>query len=288
MRFFKERVGFNPEIAKGKVMQSDFMFTPDELDQVCADIRLGSSEAVGKIVLAYNPFLLKMTHKWMRTYKLDPDTHKRDVHSLFVLTALKVAPKFDSRKSGFATYLRYPLQSAVAEYVGGSCRVVYTPSKVTQEQLRLRATIAHLNRQNLPVTFDSVIDNCHVSEDSVIEFLRTGSVGYSSLSLDAPMTANGSTLQEVIMSDDPSQLDLLVTNNMITFVQQAVASLSAREANILYLRHLDAQSSTLDTIAQAYGLSKARVGQIEKRALEKIKIYLGRVRVNSVYDLVNS
>ncbi len=288
MRFLKERVGFIPEIAKGKVMQSNFMFTPDKLEQVYADIRLGSSEAVGKIVLAYNPFLLKMTHKWMRTYKLDPDTHKRDVHSLFVLTALQVAPKFDSHKSGFATYLRYPLQSAMAEYVGGSCQVVYTPNKVTQEQLRLRATIAHLNNQNLPVTFDSVIENCNVSEDSVIEFLRTGGIKQSYLSFDAPMTADGSTLQEVIKSDDPSQIDLLVTNNMITFVRQAVASLSAREANILYLRHLDAHSSTLDTIAQAYGLSKARVGQIEKRALEKIKIYLGRVRVNSVYDLVNS
>jgi RNA polymerase sigma-32 factor len=54
-------------------------------------------------------------------------------------------------------------------------------------------------------------------------------------------------------------------------LQMALSSLNEREQHIITKRLLDEDSMTLQQLANHYGISKERVRQLEKRALEKLK-----------------
>lgn len=54
-------------------------------------------------------------------------------------------------------------------------------------------------------------------------------------------------------------------------IQMALSSLNEREQHIITKRLLDENSMTLQQLADHYGISKERVRQLEKRALEKLK-----------------
>ena len=268
-------------------MQSGFKLTPTELEQVCKDILAGSPEAVGKLVLTYDPLLLKKARLWMRKYRVDP-AHLSDVHSLFVVTALHCAPKFDYRMSNFATFMRFPLQSAFAEYIGKSYLPLAVPSKTAQEQHRLHATVAYLIAQNLPVTFETIVERCSVSEDIVHTFLRKGSDVQVGISLDVQRTDGGLNLQEVLAAKEPTVLDILMKQELSARVYAALGLLSDREVDIVKCRYLDQETQTLEQISQRYKLSRERVRQLEKGALVKFKKHLAGLGVQQFSDLVGA
>ena len=62
-------------------------------------------------------------------------------------------------------------------------------------------------------------------------------------------------------------------NNKKKLLTKALATLNARETDIIHSRHLQNKADTLDTLSIKYGVSRERIRQIEARALEKIQKY---------------
>ena len=265
-------------------MEKPVTLTPEKLEQVCTEIRAGSHDACGQLVLSYYYFLLKRALYWMRKYAV-PISHKNDVHGLFVVTALNVAPRFDSRKSSFATFVRYPLQSAFAEYVGKSYLPMVMSPQNTQQQHRLHATVSVLKASDLPVTFDSIVERCTINNKIVLDFLVRGSRAQSSVPLDAPVGNTGLNLQEVISGQTPGVLDQLLKDEMVILISKSLKSLDPREAEIVTRRHLSDNPETFESISHSFDISKERVRQIEFAALAKIRTYLKKLHVNSLSDV---
>ena len=261
--------------------------TPEELEPIYVDIRAGSQEAVGKLVLHHDRYLHVMARIWIDKYKLDRWSRQTDVHSLFVLTALRVGNKFDSRISKFGTFLKFPLQSAFAEYVGKSCLPLTTPERVTQAQNRLHATVRSLQSKDVPVTFDSIMQKCNVDEKLVWEYLRVGGLSQIAISLDVIMTDEGSTLHELFASEAPSAFAVLVEDELKLLVHDALQSLSPREATIMKRRHLAVDTESLEAIAKDFNISKERVRQIEGKAFKKMRQFFCNLRLRTLSDMAN-
>ncbi len=265
-------------------MEKPVSLPPEKLRQVCAEIRAGSHDACGQLVLSYYYFLLKEALYWMREYAV-PISHKNDVHSLFIVTALNVAPRFDSRISSFATFMHYPLMSAFAEYVGKSYLPMVISPQNTQEQHRLHATVNALKASDLPVTYDSIVERCKVKNKIVRDYLVRGSRAQSSLPLDAPVGNTGLNLQEVITGQTPEVLDQLLKDEVVNLISKSLKSLDSREAEIITRRHLSDDPETFESISHSFDISKERVRQIEFAALAKIRTYLKKLHVNSLSDV---
>ena len=58
------------------------------------------------------------------------------------------------------------------------------------------------------------------------------------------------------------------------WLNSAMKMLNDREVQIIKDRHLQHKTVTLETLGNQLGISKERVRQIEKRAMEKLKISL--------------
>lgn len=98
------------------------------------------------------------------------------------------------------------------------------------------------------------------------------------MSLNAPMGGEeGDTLQwqDVLVDEHANPESSLHARKAVTqrasLIQQAMAGLNARERRIITERRLTDNPTTLDALGVEFDISKERVRQIEKRALEKME-----------------
>ncbi len=100
----------------------------------------------------------------------------------------------------------------------------------------------------------------------------------SDASLDAPVHESGTALLEVLPSPDRSQEELLgeleAESDMGARLTEAMNALSERERDVLESRYLSDEPVQLKELGERLGISKQRVAQIEKRALEKLRVQL--------------
>jgi len=96
------------------------------------------------------------------------------------------------------------------------------------------------------------------------------------VSLDSPVyTDKGTTssIGDFVEDTSPSPEDRLMENSLKEDIQSALATLSDKEREVLELRFgLNGQNAmSLKEIGELYNLTKERIRQIEKKALERLK-----------------
>ena len=94
-------------------------------------------------------------------------------------------------------------------------------------------------------------------------------------SLDAPVKETGNALVEVLPAESDNAEDMIsqleVESEMGATMNMALEQLDERERVIIQERYLTEQPVQLKELGEKMGVSKQRVAQIEKRALQKMK-----------------
>ncbi|HSK41096.1 MAG TPA: RNA polymerase factor sigma-32 [Arenibaculum sp.] len=96
-------------------------------------------------------------------------------------------------------------------------------------------------------------------------------------SLDVPVSdeADADTLLERLPGDQASPEEIVAEGSscklLQSLVDRALTMLPAREATIIRRRHLSDAVPTFEAIGRELGISKDRVRQLEKRALERLR-----------------
>lgn len=105
---------------------------------------------------------------------------------------------------------------------------------------------------------------------------------WDDISIETPISSDSSTpslLKDLIQSEEVEE-ESIIKKNLIQAVRkeinQALNKLTEKEKRIVELRYLENGGTTLQVIADEYGLSRERIRQIECKALQTIKPYLGR------------
>ncbi len=179
-----------------------------------------------------------------------------------------------------ATYAMWWIKAAIQEYILRSWSLVKMGSTASQRKLffslrKVKNRISAFEEGDLrPEHVKLIAERLGVPEQDVIAMNRR--LG-GDVSLNAPIGADGDSgeWQDWLADEAPSQERVLAESeeldNRRTAMRGALALLGNRERRIFEARRLADEPSTLEQLAEEFGVSRERVRQIEVRAYEKVQ-----------------
>jgi RNA polymerase primary sigma factor len=250
----------------------------EELD-LARRVRRGDAAAKERMVLAN----LRLVVAIARKYK-GMGLPLADLIGEGNLGLIKAVERFEFEKGfRFSTYASKWIRQAVTKTLAADSRTVRLPANVIEMIRRVRATEESMLRN----------DQAEPAEDDVCSRLGLSSSRYaqmanasSSVSLDAPSCPDGDVCLHEMLADpstempDDAAFDRIDSDKLEVYLQ----NLSKRERRILSYRFglEDGNLRSLAETGKMVGITRERIRQIEKRAIDKIRRMMKKRRMQRV------
>jgi RNA polymerase primary sigma factor len=187
---------------------------------------------------------------------------------------MRAVDKFNYRLGHkFSTYATWWIRQAITRAIADQSRTVRIPVHMTETLQKL----AHLSRAfvkekgRLP-SVEEIAQRTGLSPLRVSEILQTTQ---EAVSLEAPVGDKGeSSLSEFLQDKDvPSPPDTVIHSSLKHQIEQALQSLTEREAEVIRMRFGLGQAGdhTLEEVGEHLQVTRERVRQIENKALRKLQ-----------------
>ena len=186
---------------------------------------------------------------------------------------MRALEKFEpSRGFKFVTYAHWWVRQAISRALVEQQRTVRLPNHVVERQNKLRATYNRL--WDVHGRAPSVQELSLALQWTPQEVEDLATVGQPIARLYKPLTENGGVLADILEDVHAPKPDELVAEDQLhSRLAQCLASLPEREALILRLRYglETGHPHTLQEIGERLGVSRERIRQLEKLALDKLR-----------------
>jgi len=190
-----------------------------------------------------------------------------------VLGLIRAIDKFDAdRGVRLSTYASYWIRQSVSRAVAVQTRTIRLPVHKVDRLGAVRKVINQLTQELGRAPELTEVAAALDDTPEQIEALLCD--GQETLSLEDPVGDDGATLADFVMEDDSSKLEHEIDQTLLEQeIQEALATLTARESRIMELRYglRDGQPLTLQDVAERFGLTRERIRQIEKEAIAKLR-----------------
>lgn len=195
---------------------------------------------------------------------------------------MEAAMRFDpDRDLRFSTYASWWIRASIQDYVLRNWSIVRTGSTSAQKSLffnmrRLRAKIEQRNETE-GLNDD---DRAEIAKELGVKVTDVnameGRLSGVDQSLNATILDEGEQDWQGMLADEGPTPEEVVTDmkdaqSRSAWLNKALGGLDDREQHIIRQRHLDENAVTLEALGDQLGISKERVRQLEKRAMEKMK-----------------
>jgi RNA polymerase primary sigma factor len=184
---------------------------------------------------------------------------------------IRAAERFDHRRgSRFSTYASWWIREAISKALAETGRPIRLPAGTTSKVAHIRqAELQHaLGR---PPTAADLAVRVDLSALRVQQLRRaTAPVA----SLEEPLGDDGALAVGDLVRDEAAELEFEQDLDVdVRWLRRALGSLSERDRLVVEMRFGlgDLPPMTLDQVARRFDLSHARVGQIEYRALQRLR-----------------
>ncbi|KDB08347.1 RNA polymerase, sigma 70 subunit, RpoD/SigA [Burkholderia sp. lig30] len=186
---------------------------------------------------------------------------------------MRAIEKFEYRRGfKFSTYATWWIRQAIVRSVADRARTIRLPVHVGDDLSRVRRTSQRIRqRTGRKATHAQLAEESGLREDKLRALL---SLPGEPVSLDTPLPDADVGLGELIEDQSSrSPFDTLADARMRECVAALLKSVSPVEADVLRRRFGigGTEPDTYDAIAKRAGMSRERVRQIERRALEALR-----------------
>ncbi len=246
------------------------LLTVQEEKETARLVKAGDAKAREKLIVSN----LRLVIPIARKYSNVPGVELMDLIQEGNIGLTKAVEKFDVEKGfKFSTYAVCWIAQGITRYVHNHFSFVYTPEHVAYRIAKIRHVIREAAREEgcTKLSFEEIAKRSGVSESFIRE---TSYLLFDPLSMDRPCDEEGTTFGDFLPDRYlPATEDTAVSRVLSQIVRKQVAALPEREREIISLRFgLNGQAPcTLEQIAKRYGLSRERIRQVEREALDKLQ-----------------
>jgi len=253
------------------------MLEPDEEFMLAKRLReRGDRDAAHKLVASHLRLVAKISMGY-RGYGL-PISEVISEGNVGLMQAVK---RFDPER-GFrlATYAMWWIKAAIQGYILRSWSLVKMGTTANQRKLffnlrKAKSRISALGEGDMrPDQVRRLAEHLGVTEQDVIDMNRRLA---GDASLNAPIRQDGDSGEwlDWLVDDSASQETRMAeseqSENRHKALGDALTKLSGRERRIFEARRLATEPTTLEDLANEFGVSRERVRQIESHAFEKVQ-----------------
>lgn len=246
------------------------MVDMDEEIELAQRIKKGDKKAIDKLINANLRFVISIAKQYQ-----NKGLPLVDLIQLGNLGLIESVTRWDeSRGFKFISYAVWWIRQSIIQGISAECRTVRVPMNQIVNMNKInKATTKFEQAYHRDPTYDELAEEINVSSDKVS--LCLSSIN-KSLSLDTPFNDEEvGTLLDVIPNKSNSDVDdSLIKESIYYEIDTILRKLSNREGDVLRLIFgIGTEVLSLDEIAARFGVGTERIRQIQKEALEKLRMY---------------
>jgi RNA polymerase primary sigma factor len=187
---------------------------------------------------------------------------------------MKAVDKFEYRRGyKFSTYATWWIRQAITRAISDQARTIRVPVHMIENINRLirisRSLVQEIGREP---TSEEIAKKMDMPVSKVLKIIK---IAQQPISLETPIGEEGDSHLGDFIEDKvmPSPPDTVIHINLREKIEEALKSLTEREATILKMRFAlsDGDEHTLEEVGQQFKVTRERIRQIEAKALRKLK-----------------
>ena len=190
------------------------------------------------------------------------------------LGLMKAVSKFEYQRGfRFSTYATWWIRQTITRSIADQARTIRIPVHMTDRLRLMYKTAHHLEqRYGRPATPDELSAEMGLEQERLQWMLEVARIP---VSLESPVGDDDDSEFGMFVEDTitPSPAQTTYENLLRERVEQALGTLSPREARILRLRFglENGHPYTLEEVGKKFGLTRERIRQIEGKALRRLR-----------------
>lgn len=189
------------------------------------------------------------------------------------LGLIRAIDKFDREKGNrLSTYATFWIRQNISRAIAIQTRTVRLPVHKVEALTKIRKVMGKLTQElGHPPSIEEIAERLDDTSENIRNLLKDGQ---DILSLEEPVGDDGATMGDFIENEFLQNVENQVDSTLLVDeIRQALSTLPARESRILELRYglRNGQPHSLRDIAERFGLTRERIRQLERDALNKIR-----------------